>query len=107
MPIGNYKEAFPDYPEALPVIEGFIDSSWRNEPCPCLLNEDLHVRLMVDYPNPEDREYGDLGVKQYGLYQLTEDNHVMAGDSCIIDTDDLDEVLAKIEEIRGAVPRAN
>jgi hypothetical protein len=106
MPIGNYKEAFPDYPEPLPEIEGFHDSSWHNEPCPCLMNDELHVRLMVDYPNPEDREYGDLGVKHYGLYQLTDDNQVMDGDSCIIDTDDLAEVLAKIEEIRGATATA-
>jgi hypothetical protein len=106
MPIGNYREAFPDYPEALPEIEGFIDLSWHNEPCPCLLNEELHVRLMVDYPDPAVREYE--GVSRYGLYQLTEDNQVIShGNSCIIDTDDLDEVLAKIEEIRAAVPRAN
>jgi hypothetical protein len=52
------------------------------------------------------REYE--GVSRYGLYQLTEDNQVIShGNSCIIDTDDLDEVLAKIEEIRAAVPRAN
>lgn len=105
MPIGNYKEAFPDYPEPLPEIDGFIDMSWHNEPCPCLLNEDLHVRLMIDYPDPAQREFE--GVHRYSLYQLTEDNQVTEiSDHCIIDSDDLDEVLAKIEEIRAAVPRA-
>ncbi|NTF23508.1 hypothetical protein G6L37_34625 [Agrobacterium rubi] len=106
MAIGNYREAFPDYPEDLPEIEGFVDSSWHNEPCPCLLNEELHVRLMVDYPDPAQREYDD--VSRYGLYQLTEDNQVGdISDHCLIDTDDLSEVLAKIEEIRAAAPRTN
>ena len=74
MPIGNYKEAFPDYPEALPEIEGFSDSSWHNEPCPCLINEELHLRLFIDYADEAQREYSDL--PRYFLQPLDEDNQV-------------------------------
>lgn len=102
MQIGNYKEAFPDFPEALPEIDGFVDHSWYNDACPCLVNKELHLRLMVDYPNPEDREYGDLGVERYQLDQLDENDELTPDKRDLIHTDDLAEVLAMIEEIRAA-----
>jgi hypothetical protein len=101
MAIGNYKEAFPDYDDELPEIDGFRDMSWHNEPCPCLINEDLHVRLLVDFADEAKREYE--GVPRYSLQPLDENNYVTDLPS-LIDTDDFNEVLAKIDEIRAATP---
>lgn len=106
MTIGNYREEFPDYDDVLPVIDGFEDRSWCNEPCPCLINEDLHLLLFVDYKDPsksewpEERVSGHLG--HYTLKRLTEENYVMGmnADDLVIDTDDFDAVIAKIDEIR-------
>jgi hypothetical protein len=105
MTIGNYREEFPDFDDELPVIEGFEDRSWANEQCPCLINEELHLLLFVDYKDPERSEWpearisGDLG--KYTIKRLTEDNYVMGiADDLVLDTDDFDAVIAKIDEIR-------
>lgn len=106
MPIGDYRAAFPDYDDDLPEIEGFADMSWHNEPCPCLINEQLHLRLMVDYADPALREYE--GTRRYGLYRLDGDNQITEiSDEPLIDSDDLDEILAKIDEIRNNLPGPN
>lgn len=104
MPIGNYREAFPDFDDELPEIEGFIDMSWHNEACPCLVSEDLHLRLMIDYADESLREYE--GLTRYSLLPLDENNQVTDLPE-LASSDDLSDILVKIEEIRGASPKAN
>jgi hypothetical protein len=101
MPIGNHREAFPDFDDELPEIDGFVDMSWHNEPCPCLINEDLHLRLFVDYYDASKREFD--GLARYSLQQLDDDNQVTDLPS-LAETDNLDDVLGKIDELRAAAP---
>lgn len=106
MAIGNYREEFPDYDDELPVIEGFEDRSWVNEPCPCMIDEELHLMLFIDYVDPEKSEYPEergAGLGRYVMKRLTDENYVMGigADDLVVDTDDFEEVLAKIEEVRA------
>jgi hypothetical protein len=55
---------FDHYDGELPLLDGFIDDSWRNDVCPSLLNEKLNLKLWVDYVNPDRREAGG---KRYTL----------------------------------------
>lgn len=55
----TYITEFPTFPPAdmisLPV--GWADISWGNETCPCFENEDLGLRLWVDFKNPSLRMF--------------------------------------------------
>lgn len=120
------KVEFPEFDDELPEIDGFVDRSWANESCPCLLNEELHLQLFVDFVDPELSEFpeerlsGDL--KRFGLYNLTEDNMVMSVDPDIVQqggdayaeafeakeserfvmqSDDRGEIVARIDSIRA------
>ena len=67
MSFGVLKE-FPRFPEPLPEIEGFEDTSWHNDACPSIgmeLGEDDWLTLFVNYPNPKQREIGDY---KYSLF---------------------------------------
>ena len=67
MSFGVLKE-FPRFPEPLPEIEGFEDTSWHNDACPSIgmeLGEDNWLTLFVNYPNPKQREIGDY---KYSLF---------------------------------------
>lgn len=61
---------FPEYDTALPVVPGFVNTSWHNDMCPSLsmLLPALgyEVRLLCDYLNPDLREENDGG-KQFVL----------------------------------------
>ncbi|MDR7061200.1 MULTISPECIES: hypothetical protein [unclassified Sphingopyxis] len=58
--MSDFRKEFPDYPaDAVPTIPaGFIDRSWKQEPCPCFIHEASGVVLWVDYPDANDREAG-------------------------------------------------
>jgi len=53
--------AFPDFDYALPTLEGFIDTSWKNDVCPSLTREadDANQTLILwcDYANEAKRDY--------------------------------------------------
>lgn len=106
MTIGNYREEFRDFDGELPIIEGFKDSSWHNETCPSLLNEELHLQLFVDYVDPQKSEFPEerlAGAGRYLLRRLDDENQVLPpGTDIVIDTDDFDEVLAKIAEFKAS-----
>lgn len=55
----TYQTEFPDFPaEAMPAIpEGFVDRSWHNDACPCLIHEASGMIIWVGQPAPEEREW--------------------------------------------------
>lgn len=93
----NYKTEFPDFDAEIPVIAGFEDSSWGNEGMPQLTNEVAGFRLWVDYADPklsvmeEARLAGDA--KRYSLLKI-HDEFDIGKDEPILDSDDLDEIIA-------------
>lgn len=54
----SYMTEFPDYPvgemPALPA--GFVDRSWRVEPCPCFIHEEIGLVLWTDRADPDLRD---------------------------------------------------
>ena len=61
----SYLDAFPDYDDQLPELEGFSDCSYRNDVCPslcdCKEDEDPEncIHIFCDYKNPKRRELGE------------------------------------------------
>ncbi|WP_327209940.1 hypothetical protein [Rhizobium leguminosarum] len=93
----SVKIEFPDFDGELPVIVGFVDSSYHHDVCPSLTNDEMGLQLFVDYPDPADSEYPDSrrngAVGRYRL--LTVEGELLAN------TDYLDEVL---ETVHGMSP---
>lgn len=91
----SVKIEFPDFDGELPVIDGFVDSSYHHDVCPSLTNDDMGLQLFVDYPEPADSEYPDSrrngAVGRYRL--LTVEGELLAN------TDYLDEVLETVQSI--------
>ena len=51
--------AFPRYDDVLPMIEGFIDNSYKNDVCPSISKElmnDIYLIIYCDYKDVELRE---------------------------------------------------
>jgi hypothetical protein len=72
--MANYKTEFPDYDDTLPELEGFTDSSWRNDACPSLskeISDDLHpktITIFVDYKNFALSEFPEVFFNDHGDY---------------------------------------
>jgi len=75
---------FDNYDGTLPVIDGFIEDSWRNDACPSMINEKRGLKLWVDYVNPDLRECSG---KRYTLCEYDDNtenyvcNELLATDS--------------------------
>lgn len=53
------KQAFPNYDDVLPMLEGFEDVSYKNDVCPSIskeLAENINLILHCDYKNKKLRE---------------------------------------------------
>lgn len=98
--IGDVKTEFPLFDEELPSIDGFVDRSWHNEPCPCMINEELQLLLFIDFKNPdlaeypEERKSGNL--QRFMILRLDTDGGIT--DELILSTDDLDAVRAFVAD---------
>lgn len=79
---------FPDWPEKLPVIEGYHDSCWHNDSCPSMESNDLKdtLRLWFEHPDATKRESGI----QF-RYSITR------GDEVLINTNDFQVLIRNAE----------
>lgn len=60
-----YLQEFPDYDDTLPTLEGFHDSSYRNDICPSLFKwldekEERFIQVFCDYKDATVREWDDM-----------------------------------------------
>jgi hypothetical protein len=83
---------FPDYDDVLPIIDGFVDSSYGNDTCPSIHNETLGLTIHCDYKDDAKREIE--GCTRYGISD--------AGGDSLLETDDLAEVLAFVADYDGS-----
>lgn len=102
----KYKAEFPDYDDTLPALEGFADSSWRQDACPSLSKEVSVVpevsnppvlTVFVDYKDPSLREQCDQGFR-YAVVLFTPH----AGDDemkTLLATSDWSDVVTFVEGI--------
>jgi hypothetical protein len=59
--MNNYVNEFPNYDGILPKIEGFIDSSYKNDICPSIeyeINKNYYLKVFCDFVDPLLRELG-------------------------------------------------
>jgi len=97
----RWKQAFPDYGDLdFEVPEGFEDTSWRNETCPCFMSAELDVALYADYRDPSAREVP--GGKRFVLME-TVDGQYASTDNVLAVADGFDEILAAIDERRASM----
>lgn len=57
------KSQFPTFDQStLPAIlpEGFIDSSYRNDLCPSIMDEARQLQVFIDFADPVDRELSSI-----------------------------------------------
>lgn len=82
---------FPDFPVGdMPAMpEGFEDSSWHNDACPCLTSDAAGFTIWVDYADPSLREIS--GSARF-LVGPQKDGVEVSGPTCA--TEDWNEVLA-------------
>lgn len=85
---------FPEYP-AMEMISppegcGFEETSWHNDGCPSFTSYELGIKLWVDYPHPDDREFP--GADRFSVETETE----------ALETNDWVQVIAFILERKFA-----
>ena len=55
----SIKNAFPNYDDVLPMLEGFYDQSYKNDSCPSIhkqIYKDIYLVLYCDYKNINRRD---------------------------------------------------
>lgn len=97
--MAKWLDEFPDFPAAdMPSIpEGFEDTSWHNDICPCFTSDALGLTIWVDYADKAKREH-----PQYQRFSVDPQKNGIecSGDSLM--TDDWTEVVAFVEKKRAA-----
>jgi len=89
----TFASEFPDYPIiSLPDLEGWEDTSLRNDPCPSFRRNDLLV--WIDYPDPRERE--DFDGCRFILCRLDKKGQLPAEDSTLLETDNWTEIVALV-----------
>lgn len=88
----KYAQEFPDYPaESMPDIpQGFRDSSWHNDSCPSFTGFGLQV--IIDYPNPVQRE-----IQSGKRFMVLNDPETLDNNDSLFESDDWPETLAFID----------
>ncbi len=91
----SYNIEFPDFVLDVVIPEGFEDISFRQDMCPIFYNAELGLHLLVDYKDPDAREFDDgprfiLQMENTGVLDL----HTPY--STLLETDDYGEVSQHI-----------
>lgn len=103
----TYRELFPDFDDALPEVEGFYDNSYRDDICPKLTSDELGIHLFYDYKDMELSEFKewrkDGSVGRFRLLQCSDalEPYDYGNPKNYIETNDFDEVLAVVDELRA------
>ena len=100
----TYRSEFPDFILDVEIPEGFEDSSWKNDTCPCFINTAMRMRLFVDYADPAQREMPDL--KRFLITDVEADGSPVENSKTLIETDDWNEVVAFVAARRCGAPGA-
>jgi hypothetical protein len=70
----TYLDCFPNFDDVLPSIEGFSDSSWKNDSCPSLskeLDNGDSLIVYIDYKDKSLSDFWDLSETEYKRYSLS------------------------------------
>jgi hypothetical protein len=94
----TFQTKFPNFPASdMPAIPaGFEDSSWHNDACPSISNENMTI--WIDYSDVSLREF-DEKYPRFNV-QPMRDGIEITGDGGLV-TDSWDEVLAYIAKVQA------
>lgn len=112
-----YQVEFPDFPDTLPELDGFMDVSDRSGSCPTFSNEELKIDLYFGYPGQnlsgitdddgiaDDDEQAETtgsekktGPTRYLAIEADESGHKT---DVRLDTNNIDEILDFIDRKRA------
>lgn len=102
----TYRDYFPNFDDVLPEIEGFRDNSDRDDICPKLTSDELGVDLFIDYKDVERSEFKKGRLNGHlGRFRLLQGSDALepfdyATPKNYVETNDFDEVLSAIYELR-------
>jgi hypothetical protein len=91
------KEAFPNYDDVLPMLEGFEDCSYKNDSCPSIskeLGEEIRLMLYCDYKNKYKREDRE-GFRYCLSFEMS---MILCNSKILLLSDDIMEVKRFIEK---------
>lgn len=96
----QYKSEFPDFGEMdVAIPPGFVDTSWHNDTMPSFQKEQSDgsfLTLWVDYADPEKCE---MNRTESPRFTITHEDHNHNGIGTLLETDNYDEVLAKLDSL--------
>lgn len=98
--MADYLKEFPDFVGAeMPKLpEGFVDASWKNEVCPAWDNAALGLRIWIEHPDPEKREF--VGEDDPGRFFVQRVTGASFGDHILV-SDNWAEVEVCVETERA------
>ena len=98
----NYLDCFPDYDRELIKIDGFRDTSWRNDACPSI-SRGL-IQIFCNYADPKKREIKDSSLYHCILWSTeeTKDETIIYYETNKeLATDNISDVLDFIKQNEG------
>jgi len=81
------KSEFPDWPERLPAVPCYEDSSWHNDVCPTMESEGLKTPVKLWFGHPELSKRESDGLQYF----------ITRGDETLLTTSDLQVMLRNAE----------
>lgn len=91
----TFRTEFPDFDFDLPVVEGWIDDSWKNDTMPSMWNEKKKLKAWFDYQDELKREVSDGSMPQFAI-TVEGDN----GGHAMFETENLDMMIAAMSQLK-------
>lgn len=82
----SFYQCFPDYDDELPTLEGFYDSSYKNDSCPSLSDDadpdpENCLFIFCDYKEPSRRDCGEDFPRFRVLKGYATGNYIFSSDN--------------------------
>lgn len=83
------------------IPEGFYDSSYGNDVCPSIANDDLDLQIFIDAKNPEDREEPN-----YARFSVIHASEYGECGNTLFESENFEEVLSYVEKVKAETSNA-
>ena len=78
------------------IPEGFSDSSYGNDMCPSIANDDLDLQIFIDAKDPEDREESS-----YARFSVIHASEYGECGNTLFESESFEDVLVYIDQVRS------
>lgn len=95
----RFKHRLSFFEHVLP--DGFYDSSYGNDMCPSIANDDLDLQIFIDAKDPEDREESN-----YPRFSVIHASEYGECGNTLFESESFEEVLSYVEEVKAGTSNA-